>query len=121
MFCESGTFCFAVYTPYLFLLKGKNFTIPSQQGYQKSYTNDSFQTVHLFDDGKYQDFLDWFCPIIFLQSPTQSFKEQSAYADIASRRTASFQLSLPQHFLYFFPLPQGQGSFRPIFVPENVS
>jgi hypothetical protein len=19
----------------------------------------------------------------------------------------------PQHFLYFFPLPQGQGSFRP--------
>ncbi len=21
----------------------------------------------------------------------------------------------PQHFLYFFPLPQGQGSFRPIF------
>ena len=20
----------------------------------------------------------------------------------------------PQHFLYFFPLPQGQGSFRPI-------
>src|SRR5262249_59309355 len=22
-----------------------------------------------------------------------------------------------QHFLYFFPLPQGQGSFRPIFGP----
>jgi len=21
----------------------------------------------------------------------------------------------PQHFLYFFPLPHGQGSFRPIF------
>jgi len=21
----------------------------------------------------------------------------------------------PQHFLYFLPLPQGQGSFRPIF------
>jgi hypothetical protein len=21
----------------------------------------------------------------------------------------------PQHFLYFFPLPQGQGSFRPGF------
>lgn len=25
------------------------------------------------------------------------------------------QLSLPQHFLYFFPLPQGQGSFLPTF------
>ena len=24
-------------------------------------------------------------------------------------------LSFPQHFLYFFPLPHGQGSFRPIF------
>src|SRR5690606_4743515 len=23
---------------------------------------------------------------------------------------------LPQHFLYFFPLPQGQGSFLPIFL-----
>ena len=23
----------------------------------------------------------------------------------------------PQHFLYFFPLPQGQGSFRPTFDP----
>ena len=24
---------------------------------------------------------------------------------------------LPQHFLYFFPLPQGHGSFRPTFFP----
>jgi len=24
----------------------------------------------------------------------------------------------PQHFLYFFPLPQGQGSLRPIFSPS---
>jgi len=24
---------------------------------------------------------------------------------------------LPQHFLYFFPLPQGQGSFLPILFP----
>ena len=22
----------------------------------------------------------------------------------------------PQHFLYFLPLPQGQGAFRPTFV-----
>jgi len=25
------------------------------------------------------------------------------------------KLQLPQHFLYFFPLPQGQGSFLPTF------
>ncbi len=25
------------------------------------------------------------------------------------------QLSQPQHFLYFLPLPQGQGSLRPTF------
>ena len=25
---------------------------------------------------------------------------------------------LPQHFLYFIPLPQGQGSFRPILRPR---
>lgn len=24
---------------------------------------------------------------------------------------------LPQQYLYFFPLPQGQGSFLPIFLP----
>ena len=27
---------------------------------------------------------------------------------------SKYQL-LPQHFLYFLPLPQGQGSLRPIF------
>ena len=27
----------------------------------------------------------------------------------------SYHLFLPQHFLYFFPLPQGQGAFLPIF------
>src|SRR6266700_4293261 len=27
----------------------------------------------------------------------------------------------PQHFLYFFPLPQGQGSFRPIAIGEESS
>lgn len=25
----------------------------------------------------------------------------------------------PQHFLYFFPLPHGHGSFRPIFLPSR--
>ncbi|MCG4881078.1 hypothetical protein NE636_15170 [Bacteroides thetaiotaomicron] len=58
---------------------------------------------------------------LFIYSMAGSIKEQSTYTDIASLRTVPFQLSLPQHFLYFFPLPQGQGSFRPIFVPENVS
>src|SRR6056297_164524 len=27
----------------------------------------------------------------------------------------------PQHFLYFFPLPQGHGSFLPIFSPERLT
>ena len=26
-------------------------------------------------------------------------------------------LGAPQHFLYFLPLPQGQGSFGPTFLP----
>lgn len=30
--------------------------------------------------------------------------------------TASYSI-FPQQFLYFFPLPQGQGSLRPIFFP----
>ncbi len=25
-----------------------------------------------------------------------------------------------QHFLYFFPLPQGQGPFRPMFTFDSV-
>jgi len=28
---------------------------------------------------------------------------------------------LPQHFLYFIPLPQGQGSLRPILAVIGVS
>ena len=27
----------------------------------------------------------------------------------------------PQHFLYFLPLPQGQGSLRPTFAPERTT
>ncbi len=27
---------------------------------------------------------------------------------------------LPWQFLYFFPLPQGHGSFRPTFSPEKI-
>src|ERR1700690_1533215 len=27
----------------------------------------------------------------------------------------------PQHFLYFLPLPQGQGSLRPTFSPERTT
>jgi len=29
--------------------------------------------------------------------------------------SGSYSLTAPQHFLYFLPLPQGQGSLRPIF------
>ena len=31
---------------------------------------------------------------------------------------ASTLFYLPQHFLYFFPLPQGQGSLRPICIAK---
>src|SRR5271157_1645150 len=31
--------------------------------------------------------------------------------------TAGGYFSAPWHFLYFFPLPQGQGSLRPTFSP----
>jgi hypothetical protein len=29
-------------------------------------------------------------------------------------------LYVPQHFLYFLPLPQGQGSFLPTFFPSRL-
>ncbi len=31
-------------------------------------------------------------------------------------RTVQCTVVAPQHFLYFFPLPHGQGAFRPTFV-----
>ena len=31
--------------------------------------------------------------------------------------TSEFHFGFPQHFLYFFPLPHGHGSFRPTFFP----
>lgn len=37
-------------------------------------------------------------------------------------RSAVFErYSLAQHFLYFFPLPQGQGSFRPMRLPARLT
>src|ERR1700688_136865 len=36
----------------------------------------------------------------------------------AARETYEFA---PQHFLYFLPLPQGQGSLRPTFSPERTT
>ena len=32
-----------------------------------------------------------------------------------------FRFHAPQHFLYFFPLPQGQGLLRPTFGEERVT
>ena len=43
-----------------------------------------------------------------------------AYVIAATQMSAyrfKFYSSLPQQFLYFLPLPQGQGSFLPIFSP----
>ena len=31
-----------------------------------------------------------------------------------------FSAYLPQHFLYFLPLPQGHGSLRPTFGPFTI-
>jgi hypothetical protein len=36
----------------------------------------------------------------------------------AARHPAATPLDLPQQFLNFFPLPQGQGSFLPTFCPR---
>lgn len=33
--------------------------------------------------------------------------------------TFDYGLYLPQHFLYFLPEPQGQGSFLPAFFPDT--
>jgi hypothetical protein len=38
-----------------------------------------------------------------------------------SAATAPDHTFLPQHFLYFFPLPHGQGSFLPIFFPSLLT
>lgn len=40
------------------------------------------------------------------------------FGHVPSQNQYTFRIAyhLPQHFLYFFPLPQGQGSFRPIFT-----
>src|SRR5271167_4446870 len=38
----------------------------------------------------------------------------------ASRWRKHYEFA-PQHFLYFLPLPQGQGSLRPIFSPERTT
>ena len=53
---------------------------------------------------------------LFIYSMAGSIKEQSAYTDIASLRTVPFQLSLPQHFLYFFPL---RNNSLPLFFLQN--
>ena len=41
----------------------------------------------------------------------QSMKQSGGFQSPGKFRERYF----PQHFLYFFPLPQGQGAFRPIF------
>ena len=35
---------------------------------------------------------------------------------LSYRRIQEFQSHIPQQFLYFFPLPQGQGSLRPTWT-----
>ena len=52
--------------------------------------------------------LNW-CISIFIQFRPKHKVPQS---------DASTLFYLPQHFLYFFPLPQGQGSLRPICIAK---
>src|SRR6266581_887334 len=39
----------------------------------------------------------------------------------AGAETCLSSTTAPQHFLYFFPLPQGQGSFRPIAIGTSLA
>ena len=48
--------------------------------------------------------------------PAQDTKIPAESEDAAGKMSAHYRF-LPQHFLNFLPLPQGQGSFRPTFTP----
>ena len=48
--------------------------------------------------------------------PAQDTKLPAESEDAAGKRSARYRF-LPQHFLNFLPLPQGQGSFLPTFTP----
>ena len=51
-----------------------------------------------------------------LQTVSNSyFPQASKYRPSDFLRYSFSYSSFPQHFLYFLPLPQGQGSFRPTF------
>jgi len=40
-------------------------------------------------------------------------KKDVPYQSLAKMYLTRIRIQAPQHFLYFLPLPQGQGSFRP--------
>ena len=55
---------------------------------------------------------------MILGLPPQTLPEGFRPSDpfFASRRLKEHYSFLPQQFLYFLPLPQGQGSLRPTFL-----
>jgi hypothetical protein len=57
-------------------------------------------------------FISW-PKIVPLTQPSQQAVQLPQCRALWVAGTGLMVTTAPQHFLYFFPLPQGQGSFRP--------
>src|SRR4029077_10747229 len=55
----------------------------------------------------------------FRKHRLQSCLKPSRLAGTTTTARKPLSHDLPQHFLYFLPLPQGHGSLRPIFGPRT--
>src|SRR5579862_9851873 len=59
-----------------------------------------------------------------LRSSSSLQEDMNHFPGSEEVRSLNYTLSptvlIPQHFLYFLPLPQGQGSFRPTFGAEDT-
>ena len=52
-------------------------------------------------------------------APSRYYRSRSGGVLFLKKLSERYYFPAPQHFLYFLPLPQGQGSFRPIFSPAK--
>jgi hypothetical protein len=55
--------------------------------------------------------------VLTQNNPFHPFNPLTALRLTSETRLGRYVFYAPQHFLYFFPLPQGQGSLRPTFLP----